>query len=179
LQLGSFVLAALLTFEGPFFPTSLVPYTPRADTRRCVIGAVATQSDCALIGAQWVVTTAGAVASARPVSGKLQVRIGDDEYAIQQIVYHPKWSGGVKFDVTLLKLTDRVPAFPLLPPPGEFPEHVERIAHRALAQREWVAHTIGPSPVWDARGPGGPKQSAFLSRVRSIMDGFAGRTSND
>jgi hypothetical protein len=175
---GSFVLAVLLSFEGPFFPSSLVPNTPRADTRRCVVSAQAAHSDCALIGAQWVVTTAGAVASARPVAGRLQVRIGDDEYTVDQLVYHPKWNGGLKYDVTLLRLTDRVPAFPLRPPPGEFPEHVERVAQRAMGQHEWIAQTIGPSPVWDAR-PGAPKQSALMSRVRSIMDGLAGRTSND
>ena len=176
---GSYVLAALLSLDGPFFPVSLVPLAPRADTRRCTIGAQATQSDCALIGAQWVVTSAGAVASARPVGGRLRVRIGDDQYVVEQLVYHPKWKGGVKYDVTLLKLTDRVPAFPLLPPPGEYPEHVARVAQHAMSQREWVSQTIGPSPVWDAAIPVNPeKPSALLSRVRSIM-GLSGRTSND
>ena len=177
---GSLVLAALVSFDGPFFPVSLVPPAPRADTRRCTIGAQATQSDCALIGAQWVVTTAGAVTSARPAGGRLHVRIGDDQYAVEQLVYHPKWNGGAKYDVTLLKLSDRVPAFPLLPPPGEYPEHVARVAQHAMAQHAWVAQTIGPSPVWDATIPVNPaKHSALLSRVRSIMDGIAGRTSND
>jgi hypothetical protein len=83
--------------------------------------------------------------------------------------------------VTLLKLTERVPAFPLLPPPGEFPVHVERIAQHALPQRAWVVQTIGPSPLWDDRAPaaGESKQSALLTRVRSLVDGWAGRTSND
>lgn len=176
---GSYVLAALLSFDGPFFPVSLVPLAPRADTRRCTVGAQATQSDCALIGAQWVVSSAGAVASARPVSGRLRVRVGDDQYVVEQIVYHPKWKGGSKYDVTLLKLADRVPAFPLLPPPGEYPEHVARVAQHAMSQREWVAQTIGPSPVWDATIPvNSGKQSALLSRVRSIM-GLGSRTSND
>lgn len=175
---GLFVLAALLSFEGPFFP-SLIRNAPRADTRRCVVGAQATHSDCALIGSHWVVTTAGAVASARPVAGRLHVRIGDDEYVVDQLVYHPKWNGGVKYDVTLLRLTDCVPAFPLLPPPGEFPEHVQRVAEHAMAHHRWVAETIGPSPVWDARTTVATKQSPLLDRVRSIMGGFAGRTSND
>ena len=175
---GSFVLAALLSFEGPFFPTSLIAHGARADTRRCVVAAQAAQSDCALIGAQWVVTTAGAVASARPVAGRLHVRVGDTEFAVEQLVYHPKWNGGPKFDVTLLKLVDRVPSFPLRPPPGEYPVHIERVTQHALPHREWVAQTIGPSPVWDARDPA-PRESALLSRVRSIMDGLAGRSSND
>lgn len=177
---GSFVLATLLAFDGPFFPSSLVPPVPRADTRRCLIGASATQSDCALIGAQWVVTTAGAVANSRPVGGRLHVRIGDDEYTVAQLVYHPKWNGGTKYDVTLLKLADRVPAFPLLPPPGEFPMHVDRVARHALEQRAWVSQTIGPSPLWDAPSATTvAKQSALLTRVRSIVDGWAGRASND
>lgn len=175
---GSFVLAALLSFEGPFFPTSLIAHGARADTRRCVVAAQAAQSDCALIGAQWVVTTAGAVASARPVAGRLHVRVGDTEFAVEQLVYHPKWNGGPKFDVTLLKLVDRVPSFPLRPPPGEYPVHIERVTQHALPHREWVAQTIGPSPVWDARDPA-PRESALLSRVRLIMDGLAGRSSND
>src|SRR6185295_1665306 len=92
---GAFVLGALLAFTGPFFPPSLLQPGPRADTRRCAVGSFATQSDCALIGAQWVVTTAGAVATARPTGGRLHVRIGDAEYAVEQLVYHPKWDGGV------------------------------------------------------------------------------------
>src|SRR6185503_1799023 len=87
---------------------------------------------CALIGAQWVVTSAGAVAMARPVGGQLHVRIGDDTYAVEQLVYHPKWNGGIKYDVTLVRLTERVDAFPMLPPPGEFPANVERIVQRAV-----------------------------------------------
>lgn len=178
MPLGSLVLAALLSFEGPFFP-SLLPNAPRADTRRCMVSARATHSDCALIGAQWVVTTAGAVASAHPVSGRLQVRVGDDEYVVDQLVYHPKWSGGLEYDVALLRLAERVPAFPLLPPPGEFPEHVQRVAQHAMSQYEWVAEIIGPSPVWDVRTTVATRQSGLLSRMRSIMDGLTGRTSND
>lgn len=177
---GSFVLAAVLAFNGPFFPASLLQSVPRADGRRCSIGAQATQSDCALIGAQWVVTTAGAVATARPVAGRLHVRIGDDCYTVEQLVYHPKWNGGVKYDVTLLKLTEHVRAFPLLPPPGEFPVSGARVAQHALAQREWVAQTIGPSPLWDDPGTAlVSKQSALVTRVRSLMDVWAGRSTND
>lgn len=178
---GSFVLAALLALDGPFFPASLIPPVPRADTRRCALGAMATQCDCALIGAQWVVTTAGAVASARPIGGRLHVRIGDDDYPVEQLVYHPKWNGGMKYDVTLLRLADRVPSFPLLPPPGEFPVHAERVAQHALEQRAWVSQTIGPSPLWDERGAPtvAAKQSALLARVRSLVDVWAGRASND
>jgi hypothetical protein len=176
---ASFVLAALMTFDGPFFPASLVPSAPRADTRRCFVGAQTAHSDCALVGAQWVVTRAGAVASARPVGGKLRVRIGNEDFTVEQLVYHPKWNGGIKHDVTLLKLTERVPAFPLLPPPGEFPVHVERIVQHALPQRAWIAETIGPSPVWDARSTAEPRQSALLNRVRSFVDVWSGRTSND
>ena len=175
---GSFVLAALLTFEGPFFPTSLIPHGARADTRRCVVGSQGAQSDCALIGAQWVVTTAAAVASARPVAGRLHVRIGDTDFVVDQLVYHPKWNGSTKFDVTLLKLADRVPSFPLLPPPGEYPVHIERVTQRALPHREWVAQTIGPSPLWEARDPA-PRESTLLTRVRSLVDGLAGRSTND
>jgi hypothetical protein len=45
----------------------------------------------------------------------------------------------------------------------------------------WVAQTIGPSPLWDARGQttAAVRQSPLLSRVRSMFDGWAGRTSND
>jgi hypothetical protein len=177
---GSFVLAAALAFNGPFFPASLLQSTPKADTRRCSLSAQATQSDCALIGAQWVVTTAGAVATARPIAGRLQVKIGDDQYTVEQLVYHPKWNGGIKYDVTLLKLTEHVRSFPLLAPPGEFPVNVERVAQHALAQRDWVAQTIGPSSLWDE-----PtttllsKQPALLTRVRSLMDVWAGRATND
>jgi hypothetical protein len=173
------MLAALLAFDGPFFPASLVPAAPRADTRRCFVGAQGAYSDCALVGAQWIVTRAGTVASARPIGGKLRVRIGDDDFTVEQIVYHPKWNGGIKHDVTLLRLTERVPAFPLLPPPGEFPVHVERIVQYALPQRVWIAQTIGPSPVWDERSTSAPRQSALLSRVRSLVDVWSGRTSND
>lgn len=178
---GSLVLAAVVASTGPFFPASLVQPAPRADTRRCAIGAHATQSDCALIGAQWVVTTAGAVAAARPIAGRLHVRIGDGDYTVEQLVYHPKWNGGVRYDVTLLKLTERVPAFPLLPAPGEFPVNIDRIVQRAVPQREWVAQTIGPSPLWDDRSVTAlmSKQSPLLTRVRSLMDSWSGRTSND
>lgn len=178
---GAFVLGALLTFNGPFFPPSLVQPGPRADTRRCAVGARATQSDCALIGAQWVVTTAGAVATAKPSAGRLHVRIGDDDYAVEQLVYHPKWNGGVRYDVTLLKLTSRVPAFPILPLPGEFPMNVERVAQHAMSQRDWVAQMIGPSPLWDdhATTALATKPPTILTRVRSLMDSWSGRTTND
>lgn len=178
---GSFVLAAALAINGPFFPASLLQSEPRADTRRCSVAALPTQSDCALIGAQWVVTTAAAVATARPVAGRLHVKIGNDQYTVEQLIYHPKWNGGIKYDVTLLKLTEHVRSFPLLPPPGEFPVNVERVAQHAMAQRDWVAHTIGPSPLWD--GPSTTtlvsKQSPLLTRVRSLLDVWAGRTTND
>jgi hypothetical protein len=178
---GSFVLATVLAFNGPFFPTSLLQPAPRADTRRCAIGAQAAQSDCALIGAQWVVTSAGAVATARPVGGRLHVRIGTDEYTVEQLVYHPKWNGGVKYDVTLLKLTERVPAFPMLPPPGEFPANVQRIVQHAAPHHEWVVQTIGPSPLWDDHAAAAlvAKQPPIMMRVRSLIDAWSGRASND
>ncbi|HUQ79775.1 MAG TPA: trypsin-like serine protease [Gemmatimonadaceae bacterium] len=178
---GSFVLATVLSLNGPFFPASLVQPAPRADTRRCEIGAHATQSDCALIGAQWVVTSAGAVAAARATDGRLHVKIGDADYTVDQLVYHPKWNGGVKNDVMLIKLTDRVPSFPMLPPPGEFPANVNRIVERAAPHHDWVAQTIGPSPLWDGRATAAlsAKQSPLVTRVRSLMDSWAGRTSND
>jgi hypothetical protein len=165
---GSFVLVAVLVSNGPFFPTSIVPAVPHADTRRCIVGS------------QWVVTTASAVATARPSGGRIHVRIADTDHTVEQIVYHPKWNGGLKYDVTLLKLADRVPSFPMLPPPGEFPVNVERVAQRALVHRQWVSQTIGPSPVWDESKPLlAGKESALLTRVRSLMDAWAGRTSND
>ena len=175
-----FVLAATVAFNGPFFPSSLLQPQPRADTRRCTIGAHTIQSDCALIGAQWVVTTAGAVASARPVAGRLHVRIGDAEYAVDQLVYHPKWNGGLKHDVTLVRLSDRVPSFPVLPPPGEFPANLERITERALPHRDWIVLTIGPSPLWDDRAPTqvAAKHATILTRVRQLM-GWSGPVSND
>lgn len=178
---GTFALAALLTFTGPFFPPSLLHPGLRADTRRCAIGARTTQSDCALIDAQWVVTTAGAVANARAVNGRLHVRIGDDEYTVDQLVYHPKWDGGIKYDVTLLKLTERVPAFPMVPLPGEFPMNIERVTQHALGQRAWVAQTIGSSSLWDDRNTTAlaTKGSTLLTTVRSLMDAWAGRTIND
>ena len=178
---GSLVIAAVLALNGPFFPAALVQPQPRADTRRCSIAASGSHSDCALIGAEWVVTTAATVASARPVGGRLHVRIGDGEFEVDQLIYHPKWNGGVKYDVTLIKLTSRVPSFPLLPPPGEYPANVERIAHHALPHRDWVVQTIGPSPLWESRDAPAfaAKHSPLLSRVRSIMDSWAGRTSND
>jgi len=177
---GVFVLAAALSLDGPFFPVSLLQPQPRADTRRCAIASHAAQSDCALIGAQWVVTTAASVAAARPVGGRLHVRIGDDDYVVDQLVYHPKWNGGVKYDVTLLKLTERVPAFPLLPPPGEFPANVERVAQRALAHRDWVSQNIGPSPMWDDRDATAMvSRTPLLTRVRLLMDVWTGRATND
>ena len=177
---GLLVFGALLAFSGPFFPPSLVQPGPRTDTRRCAIGAQATQSDCALIASQWVVTTAAAVATAHRIDGRLRVRIGDDEFAVDQLVFHPKWNGGVTHDVTLLKLVERVPSFPLLPLPGEFPVHVERVAQHAMSEREWVTATIGPS-VWDDRGAAAlaTKQPTILTRVRSLMDVWSGRASND
>ena len=178
---GSLVFAAVLALNGPFFPAALVQPQPRADTRRCSIGANVSQSDCALIGAEWVVTTAATVASARPVAGRLHVRIGDGDYGVEQLIYHPKWNGGSKYDVTLIKLAARVPSFPLLPPPGEYPANVERVAQRALPHREWVVQTIGASPLWDTRDAPvfAVKQAPLLTRVRSLMDSWAGRTSND
>ena len=178
---GTFAVLAVLSISGPFFPPSLLHPAPRVDTRRCAVGAQATQSDCALIGAQWVLTTAGAVATARPIAGRLRVRIGDTEYAVEQLVYHPKWNGGVKYDVTLLKLTEPVPAFPVRPLPGEFPVNVERVAQHALPERQWVSATIGPSPVWDDRNTTAlaTKQPAILTRVRTLMDAWSGRTTND
>ena len=177
---GAFALGALLSLGGPFFPPSLLQPGPRADTRRCLMSARATQSDCALIGSQWVVTTAGAVAMARPVNGRLQVRIGDDAFVVEQLVYHPKWNGGLKYDVTLLKLVSRVPSFPLLPLPGEFPTNVERVAQRAVREREWVAQIIGPSPLWDERPTAvATKEPTILTRVRSLMDLWSGRSTND
>lgn len=177
----AFAFGALLAFGGPFFPPSLLQPGSHADTRRCAVGAQATQSDCALIGSQWVVTTAGAVATARPVAGRLHVRIGDEEFAVEQLVYHPKWNGGVKFDVTLLKLSERVPAFPVLPLPGEYPVHVARVAQHAMTERQWVAQTIGPSPLWDDRATTAlaTKTPTILTRVRSLMDVLAGRGTND
>jgi len=82
--------------------------------------------------------------------------------------------------VTLLKLTERVPAFPMTPLPGEFPVNVERVAQHAMPERQWVSATIGPSPVWDERGTiaFSTKQS-FLTRVRTLMDTWAGRPTND
>ena len=178
---GSFAVASLLALSGPFFPPSLLQPGLRADTRRCAVGPQATQSDCALIAAQWVVTTAGAVAVARPTGGHLHVRIGDTEYAVEQLVYHPKWDGGVRHDVTLLKLVERVPAFPVRPLPGEFPTKVECVARHAMSERRWVSETIGPSPVWDDRGTTAfaTKQSAFLTKVRTLMDAWSGRSTND
>ena len=181
MSVGSFVAASLMVISGPFFPPSLLQPGLRADTRRCAIGAQATQSDCALIGAQWVVTTASAVAAARPSGGHLHVRIGDTEYSVEQLVHHPKWDGGVRHDVTLLRLTERVPAFPLRPLPGEFPTKVECVARHAMSERQWVSATIGPSPVWDqiATTAFATKQPAFLTKVRTLMDAWSGRSTND
>lgn len=181
MSIGTFAVGALLVIGGPFFPPSLLQPGPRADTRRCAVGAQATQSDCALIGAQWVVTTAGAVATARSSGGRLHVRIGGSEYEVEQLVYHPKWNGGLTYDVTLLKLTEHVPAFPVRPMPGEFPANVERVAQHAMPEWQWVSATIGPSPVWDQRGTtaAATKQSAFLTRVRTLMDTWSGRSTND
>ena len=170
-----------MVIGGPFFPPSLLQPGLRADTRRCAVGTQATQSDCALIGAQWVVTTAGVVAAARPTGGRLRVRIGDMEYAVEQLVYHPKWNGGVRHDVTLLRLAERVPAFPLRPLPGEFPTKVDCVARHAMSERQWVSATIGPSAVWDDRGTTAlaTKQPALLAKVRTFMDAWSGRSTND
>jgi len=178
---GSFAVAALMVASGPFFPPSLLQPGLRADTRRCAVGAQVTESDCALIGAQWVVTTAGAVAAAHPTGGRLHVRIGDTDYAVEQLVYHPKWDGGVVHDVTLLRLATRVPAFPLRPLPGEFPTKIECVARHAMSERQWVSATIGPSPVWDDRRTTAfaTKQPAILTKVRTLMDAWAGRSTND
>jgi trypsin len=178
---GMLAIGALIAFTGPYFPSASLRASVRADTRRCTLGAQATQSDCALVGAQWVLTSAGTVATARPVGGRLHVRIGDEEYAVEQLVYHPKWNGGGAHDVTLLKLANRVPSFPVLPLPGEFPLTVERIAQRALPERAWVAQTIGPSPLWDDRKTTAlaTKPAPILTRVRSLVDSWTGRTSND
>jgi hypothetical protein len=69
----------------------------------------------------------------------------------------------------------------MLPPPGEFPANVERIVQRAVPYRGWVVETIGPSPLWDERDPTAlvTKQSPLVARVRSLMDMWAGRVSND
>lgn len=178
---GPFVLAALMTLAGPFFPPSLILSAPRADSRRCALGAVAGESNCALIGPQWVATTAGIVAGTRLVAGRLRVRVGDEEFAVDQVVYHPRWTGGTRFDITLLKLTERVPSFPVPSLPGDFPVNVARIAAHAFEHRDWVGRTIGPSPLWDERGEahGVVKRSAFLTPVRALVEILAGRTSND
>ena len=178
---GAFALATVLNSSSPFFPPGLLQPGARADVRRCTIGAQATQSDCALIGAQWVVTTAGAVASARPVAGRLHVRIGDDKYVVEQLVYHPKRDGGARYDVTLVKLASRVPEFPVMVLPGEFPVNAERIAQHAVRERVWVAQVIGPSPLWADRDTSklATKEPSILTRVRSLMDAWSGRTTND
>ena len=173
-------IGALLAAVGPFFPPALRHAPVRADTRRCALAPHAAQSDCALIGAQWVLTTAGTVARAQPIAGRLQVRIGDDAYAVEQLVYHPKWHGNAAHDITLLKLSNRVPSFPVLPLPGEFPVNVERIAERAVAERAWIAQIIGPSPLWDDRTMAFvSKHTPILTRMRSLVDSWTGRTSND
>ena len=178
---GTYAVLAALSISGPFFPPSLLHPGPRVDTRRCAVSAETTQSDCALIGAQWVLTTAGAVATARPVAGRLRVRIGDTEYAVEQLVYHPKWNGGVNHDVTLLKLTEPVPAFPVRALPGEFPVNVERVAQHALPERLWVSATIGPSAVWDDGPPAtlATKEPTILTRFRTLVDAWSGRSTND
>jgi hypothetical protein len=175
------VLAAALTVDGPFFPASSAPAALRADSRRCSLTVPAAESDCALIAPQWVVSTAGAVAAARPTGGRLHVRVGDDEFAVEQLVYHPKWHGGTRNDVTLLRLATPVPAFPMASPPGEVAANVERVARRALEHRAWVVQTIGPSTLWDERActMRTPRRPALFARVRSLVDGWTGRTSND
>jgi len=181
LSSGAFALSVVLSLSGPFFPPSLVQPVARADLRRCTIAAQASQSDCALIAAQWVVTNAGAVAAARPVGGSLHVQIGDDEYVVEQLVYHPKWNAGGRYDLALLKLTVRVPAFPVTAPPGEFPVTVERMAQLALRERDWVADVIGPSPLWakDDTTKLATKEPSILTKVRSLMDAWSGRSTND
>jgi hypothetical protein len=109
------------------------------------------------------------------------VRIGDDAYAVEQLVYHPKWNGGAAHDIALLKLTVRVPSFPVLPLPGEFPLNVERLAERAVAEHRWIAQTIGPSPLWDdgKSTAVATKHPAFLTRMRSLVDTWTGHSSNE
>lgn len=177
LILASLALVSVMASEGPFFPLT-VPGAPRADVRRCAIGPPAPNSDCALIHEQWVVTTASAVAGGRPVNGHLRVRIGDGEYFVDHLVHHPKWSGGAKYDVTLMRLVEPVSSFPLLPAPGEFPLHSEAVIAHAARERAWVAHTIGGSPLWsDDRScvVPGHRQAAFVVRVRALLDGLSGR----
>ena len=172
----SFVLAAVVGLDGPYFPAERILDQPRADVRRCTIGRSATTSDCALIHERWVVTRAGSVAAARTVNGTIRVRIGDDEFAVEQLVYHPEWKGGARHDVTLLKLTERVRAFPLLPPPGEFPRHHEHIVANAFPERGWVAQVTGGSPLWhDGHAcpfSGATRAATILGRVRELIDGF-------
>ena len=181
LRSGVFALSVVLGLSGPFFPPSFIHPAARADVRRCTIAARATQSDCALIAAQWVVTTAGTVASARSVAGSLRVRIGDDQYAVEELFYHPKWNGGARYDVTLVKLSARVPGFPVAAPPGEFPVTVERIAQYAVRERDWVAQIIGPSPLWGDHDATklATKEPSILTKVRSLMDAWSGRSTND
>ena len=177
---GILAIGALIAVVGPYFPPALLHAPVRVDTRRCALAPHATQSDCALIGAQWVLTTAATVASARPIAGRLQVRIGDDAYAVEQLVYHPKWHGNAAHDVALLKLANRVPSFPVLPLPGEFPLNVERIAERAVPERAWIAQIIGPSALWDDRTTAlATKHPPILTRMRSFVGTWTGRTSND
>ena len=90
----SFVLAAVMALDGPYFPSARGLDTPRADVRRCTVAISTEASDCALIHEQWVVTRAGSVAAARTVNGAMRVRIGDDEFVVEQLVYHPEWKGG-------------------------------------------------------------------------------------
>jgi hypothetical protein len=174
-------IGALLTVVGPYFPPALGHVPARADSRRCMLGPQTEQSDCALVGAQWVLTSARTVATARPVRGHLHVRIGAEEYAVDQVVFQPHSNGGANHDVTLLKLVNRVPSFPVLPLPGEFPVSVEQIAQRALSERAWIVATIGPSPLWDDRSATtlASKPPTILTRVRSLVATWTGRTSND
>lgn len=178
---GMLAVSALITVVGPYFPPALVHLPARADSRRCMLASQTEQSDCALVGARWVLTTARTVATARPVGGHLHVRIGAEEYAVDQVVYQPNWNGGSKHDVTLLELVNRVPSFPVLPLPGEFPVSVEQIAQRALPERAWIVATIGPSPLWDDRSATSlaSKPPTILTRVRSLVAIWSGRTSND
>ena len=134
-----------------------------------------------MVELEFTVTSAGAVATARAVEGRLHVRIGDDTFTVEQLVYHPKWNGGIKYDVTLLRLTEPVPAFPVRPLPGEFPVNVERVAQHALPERQWVSATIGPSPVWDDRNTTelATKEPGILTRFRSLVDTWSGRSTND
>ena len=58
---------------------------------------------------------------------------------------------------------------------------IECIARHAMSERQWVSATIGPSPAWDDRPAAAfaTKQPAFLAKVRTLVDAWAGRATND